>query len=156
VKNSHRNRPTLPRSDFDAPSGFLNLAASCSFRCFPSVFQPSRTPRVSVLQRFPLFGCRLCRDLPPNLSYPLSGASQPLPPCTPLFVILLSKDDLGVRQASKAMVWLLSLTSSFEGVCPSWLSRCMAVFPSFERLAACSACLQGFELPKSPFCRRLL
>jgi len=46
-------------------------------------------------------------------------------------------------------------TSSLEVVCPSWLSHRLGAGPSFEK-PACFACLQGFELPKSSFCRRLL
>lgn len=158
VRNSQRVCPTLPPSDFDAPTGFLNLSAPCSFRCLPSLFQLGRTPRVSVLQRFPLFGCRHGQGPPPDSSGTLFRGALTLvrhPPPSPASLA-------GMRLVS--VVWLPRAPS--PTVEPDFLSRgrlpllvlhiALAPWSSCEDSAACSAHLQGFELPKSPYCHRTL
>jgi hypothetical protein len=68
-------------------------------------------------------------------------------------LIFLSKDNATVVLASTAWGLDSTLASSFEVAYPSWFSLPGSNIPSFEGLSAHSARLQGFELPKSPFCR---
>jgi len=151
VEDPLKNRPTLPSSDFEAPSGFLNLSThwllpmhpghlsawSHSWGSHPSEVSPSWLPTLldsSTVSDFPF------RGVLPLESVPAFG--HIFFRSVPFTRIVSSGTRLDRRLTA----------SSFEVACPSWHWLCLGVIPSCEGPAACSACLQGFELPESSFC----
>lgn len=109
----------LPHPDFDAPSGFPNLSAPCSFRCFPSMFQPGCTRGVRTLQRLLLLGCQRCQVLPRGPTSPCEVVC----PVECLFggsTVSSFEEGAPANHPSKGTRLCADcLTASFEVVCPS-------------------------------------
>lgn len=146
-EESKGNRPTLPRSDFGAPSGFLNLSASCSFRCFPNVFQFGRTRGVRSLQRFLLSGCRRCRAYQ-AIRLPFSRLPARSSNCAAAQSSSFRRVVYQPGTCSRVLDRMIASDCLFRGRLPLMALALLGHRSFFRKSAACFACLQGFELPR--------